>query len=109
MQDGTVIQYVLVIICQMLALFDVTCGKYTNPCFSIHAPNEKGPRQFQKHRLLLQIGSRILRQPFLHFRVGTATVIDISGFVPLFCGVNNHIPVDLTEIKICFTTMLHFP
>lgn len=36
-------------------------------------------------------------------------MINVSGFVALVSGINHHIPIDFTQVEVCFSTMLHFP
>lgn len=47
--------------------------------------------------------------PFLHLSIRTATMVNISRFVSLECGINYHVSVDLAQVEICFSLAFHCP
>lgn len=48
-------------------------------------------------------------EPFLHLSIGAATMVYVSWFISFVCGINYHVTIDLTQVKVSFSKVLHFP
>lgn len=48
-------------------------------------------------------------EPFLHLSIGAATMVNVSWFISFVCGINYHVTIDLTQVKVSFSKVLHFP
>lgn len=102
---------ILVIIGQVLALLYIPSCKYPYSRFTIDPPEEMvcirswWLLRIKKYNRKMGTGG----QPFLHLGIWGTTMIYISWFISFVCGINHHVSVNLTQVKVCFSLTLHSP